>query len=120
MKGVLSSAQVYNKVSHKEVELKEIGPRFEMRLFQVKKTMFIPRRPTECLISWSMRGGGAAVSDLLQAEPPGPAAPPPLMHESPLIFVRLQVKLGTLEQTEAQNEYVYRPYLSNSKTKNLL
>jgi hypothetical protein len=42
------------------------------------------------------------------------------MHESPLIFVRLQVKLGTLEQTEAQNEYVYRPYLSNSKTKNLL
>jgi len=55
---------VYHKVSHKEVELKEIGPRFEMRLFQVK--------------------------------------------------------LGTLEQTEAQNEYVYRPYLSNSKTKNLL
>ena len=50
MKGVLPSSQVYNKVSHKEVELKEIGPRFEMRLFQVKKTIFIPRRPTEYLI----------------------------------------------------------------------
>jgi len=55
---------MYNKTSHKDVELKEVGPRFEMRLFQIK--------------------------------------------------------LGTIEQTEAQNEYVYRPYLSNSKTKNLL
>ncbi|EKX52355.1 hypothetical protein GUITHDRAFT_159282 [Guillardia theta CCMP2712] len=55
---------MYEKTSHKEVELKELGPRFEMRLFQIR--------------------------------------------------------LGTLEQTEAQNEYVYRPYLSNSKTKNLL
>ena len=60
------------------------------------------------------------MSNLMEAEPPGPAAPPPLMHGSPLILLRLQVKLGTLEQTEAQNEYVYRPYLSNSKTKNLL
>jgi len=55
---------MYNKSGHKEVELKEVGPRFEARLFQVK--------------------------------------------------------LGTVEQKEAQNEYVYRPYLSNSKTKNLL
>jgi len=55
---------MHNKTGYKEVELKEVGPRFEMRLFQVK--------------------------------------------------------LGTIEQKEAQNEYVYRPYLSNSKTKNLL
>ena len=36
------------------------------------------------------------------------------------MYVSMQVKLGTVEQKEAQNEYVYRPYLSNSKTKNLL
>jgi len=54
----------YAKKGHKDVALSEIGPRFEMRLFQVK--------------------------------------------------------LGTLEMAEAQNEYVYRPYMSNSKTKALL
>ena len=26
---------MYNKTGYKEVELKEVGPRFEMRLFQV-------------------------------------------------------------------------------------
>lgn len=54
----------YTKKGHKDVSLAEVGPRFEMRLFQVK--------------------------------------------------------LGTLEMSEAQNEYVYRPFMSNSKTKALL
>jgi hypothetical protein len=38
----------------------------------------------------------------------------------PFLFPHIQVRLGTLEQKEAQNEYVYRPFLSNSKTKDLL
>ena len=38
-------SQVYHKVSHKEVELKEIGPRFEMRLFQVQPVTPSARQP---------------------------------------------------------------------------
>jgi len=50
--------------SGKEVELKEIGPRFEMKVFQVK--------------------------------------------------------LGTVEMEEADNEWVYRPYMNTAKRKNYL
>ncbi|KAL6053568.1 U3 small nucleolar ribonucleoprotein IMP4 [Balamuthia mandrillaris] len=52
---------LYKKEGHKEVQLKEIGPRFELRLYQIK--------------------------------------------------------LGTVDMVEAENEWVLRPYLSNSRSK---
>jgi U3 small nucleolar ribonucleoprotein protein IMP4 len=54
----------YKKTPPKDVELTEIGPRFEMRLYQIK--------------------------------------------------------LGTIDMQEAQNEWVLRPYISNSKRKQYL
>ena len=55
---------MYNKVSHDTVHLHEVGPRFEMRLYQIR--------------------------------------------------------LGTLEQKEADNEYVLRPYQNTANKRNVL
>lgn len=55
---------VYDKVTHKDVELKEVGPRFEMKPYQIR--------------------------------------------------------LGTIEMKEAENEWVYRPYMNSSKKRRIL
>jgi U3 small nucleolar ribonucleoprotein protein IMP4 len=55
---------MYSKPSHNRVELHEVGPRFEMRLYQIR--------------------------------------------------------LGTLEQKEAENEYVLRPYQNTALKRNIL
>jgi U3 small nucleolar ribonucleoprotein protein IMP4 len=55
---------VYKSMGHKEVELKEVGPRFEMKLYQIK--------------------------------------------------------LGTIEMTEAESEWVLRPYMNTAKKRKAL
>lgn len=55
---------VYQKVTHKDVELTEVGPRFEMKPYQIR--------------------------------------------------------LGSIEMKEAENEWVYRPYMNSSKKRRIL
>lgn len=78
----------------KSVELKEIGPRFELQLYKVTLS-FLFYEQLDC----------GYIADLQW------------LH---FFFLALQVKLGTMDQSEAQIEWVYRPYMNTTKKRNFI
>ena len=75
----------------KSIDLKEVGPRFELRLYQVKKC------PPYLAIAVLFDAFCRSCADIT------------------LLFLPGQIKRGTMDQSEAQNEFVLRPYMNTAK-----
>ena len=82
----------------KSIDLKEVGPRFEMRLYKVIHISISHYQPClmfEALISITIFAGANML----------------------LVW---QLKLGTMEQDEAQSEFELRPYINTAKKQRTL
>lgn len=126
---------VFVKTSHKEVQLAEVGPRFEMR-----RECFPPRGPA--FGGWAE---GALADILFPLYTSGP--PPSFFHSQhsrdsgrpllPAAILNLtslplplrlpssrstayEIKQGTIEQVEADTEWVLRPYQRTARKRNQL
>lgn len=82
---------VFVKTSHKEVQLAEVGPRFEMR-----------RELLSLSLSLSLASG---TTDLRRRDD---------------VFKAYEIKNGTIEQNEADVEWVLRPYMRTGRKRNQL
>jgi len=85
---ILSSARhhVFVKTGKKEVQLAEVGPRFEMK----RKQSLVPSYPVDLSLPF------------------------------PLSFLAYEIRLGTIEQDEADKEWVLAHYTRTAKKRRLL
>ena len=81
---------MYKKTGHKQIELTEVGPRFEMKPYQIKLGA--------SLMSFATR---------------------PCLRSSSSLFIPV-VCAGTIDMVEAETEWVLRPYMNTAKKRKAL
>ncbi|KAG5049263.1 hypothetical protein JHK85_010366 [Glycine max] len=97
--------------SPKSIELKEIGPRFELQLYQLLKVNILHGR-----IHWFTLNSGILPKSIVIETGPIPCTTTVKTISKTL----LQIKLGTVDQAEAQIEWIIRPYMNTTKKRKFL